>query len=123
MHAEAGDHALGCIRENAVYIALGDTADVHFYIWQARALDTVLQCVTGVGKSCRIHDKPVCAFVHRLIDAVDRLALEVRVENVEMVAVLLGVALELGVELGGGCRSVDVRLAPTKECQVGALHE
>jgi hypothetical protein len=99
VHSEAGDHALGCIRENAVYVTLGDAADVHLHIRQARTLDTVLQCLPGVGKARRVHDEPVRAIIHRPIDAVDRLTLDIRVEDVEMVATLQSVALELGVEL------------------------
>src|ERR1700723_358384 len=79
VHSEARDQTLGCIRENAVYVTLGNAADVHLHIWQARAFDAVLQCVTGVGKSCRIHDEPAYTLIHRLIDAVDLLALDIRV--------------------------------------------
>ena len=64
----------------------------------------VLQGVTGVGKSGRVHDQPVDTFVHALIDAVDRLSLDVRIENVELVAMLLRVSLKHRLELGGSCR-------------------
>src|SRR4051812_38457114 len=47
VHSEAGDHAFGRIRENAVYVALGDAADMHFHIRQACALDAILQGVAG----------------------------------------------------------------------------
>ena len=106
-----------------MYVALGDAADMHLYIWQAFALDAVFQGVTGVGEPRRVHDKPVGAFIHALIDAIDRLALDVGVENAEMIAVILCMSLKHGVELGGNRRSVDLRFSPTEERQVGTLHQ
>jgi hypothetical protein len=77
VHSKAGDHSLSGIRENAVYVALGDAADMHLNIRQACTFDAVLKCVTCLGEPRRVHDKPVYALIHRLIDAVDRLPLDI----------------------------------------------
>jgi hypothetical protein len=73
-----------------VNIALGDIADVHLDIGQVSALDAVLEGKAGVGEPSRIHHQAVEAFVDCPIDAIDRLALDVGVEDVEVVAMLIG---------------------------------
>src|SRR3984957_15524243 len=123
VHPEASDHSVGCVRQNAMNVTLGDAADMDFHIWQACALDAVFQGVTGGGEPRRGLDKPVGAFIHALIDAIDRLALDVGVEYAEMIAVILCMSLKHGVELGGSRRSVDLRFSPTEERQVGTLHQ
>src|SRR5262249_11806619 len=81
---------------------------------------TVLQCISSVREARGIHHGAVEALVDRAVDAVDRLALEVRVENFELIAAL---PLEHRVELRRRRGAVDRRLAPPEKRQVRALHQ
>ena len=80
VHAEAGDHALGGVRQHAVDVAFCDIADVHLDIGQGGALDAVFERITRVGEARGIHHEAIEALVDRAIDAVDRFALDVGVE-------------------------------------------
>jgi len=123
MHPKAGDETLGHVREDAAEAAFGNIADMDFDLRRADSLDAILQRKTGVGEPSWIHHQSIEALVYGSIDAINRLAFNVAVENVKDVAVLSGVTLEHGVELGGSCSVVDRGLAPPEEGQVRALHE
>jgi len=90
---------------------------------QAGPLDAILQRKAGISEPRWVHHQPIEALVYGSIDAINRLAFNVVVENVEDVVMFPGVRLQHGVELGGGCSAVDRGLAPPEEGQVRALHE
>ena len=90
---------------------------------KCRALDAVLQGIAGIGEASRIHDQPVEALIDSLIDAIDRLAFDVGVEDLQPVAVVARMALQHGVQVGGSCRAVDLRFAPPEKRKIGALQK
>ena len=62
------------------------------------------------------------ALVYGPVDAIDRLTLDVGVEDVEIIAMLPSVTLQHGVKLGGRCGAVDRGLASPEKGQIRALH-
>ena len=92
VHPEASDHPFRHIGEDADNVALCDTTDVHLHVWQRCSLDAVLQGEARVGKTSRVHHQTVDALISCLINAVNRLALEIGVEDLQLVAVILSVA-------------------------------
>ena len=65
---------------------------------------SVTRCALArIGEPSWIYHQPVEALVYGPIDVINRLAFNVAIENVEDVAMLPGVTLQRGVELGGRC--------------------
>jgi len=62
-----------------------------------------LQRKARICEPSSIHHQPVEALVSGPIDVINRLAFNVAIENVEDVAMLPGVTLQNGLELGGRC--------------------
>jgi hypothetical protein len=87
MHPEAGDHSFRNVRQDAVYVALGKAADMDLDIRQRRTLYAILQSKSRIGKSGRVHDQPIEALLCCPIDAVDRFAFDIGVEDLQLVAV------------------------------------
>ena len=101
MHPKTCDQALSHVREHAVDVAFGNAADVHLDIRQGGALEAVLQCEAGIGKPSRVHHQAVEALIDGAVDAIDRLALDVAVEDFEIVAMLPSVTLSLASSSAG----------------------
>jgi hypothetical protein len=106
-----------------VDIALRNAADVYFYIRQRGPLDAVLQGKPRIGKAGRIHNQAIEALIDGTIDAVDRFAFDVGVKDFQVVAVLLSMALQHGVKLGWRGRTIDLRLTPPQEREIGSLQQ
>jgi hypothetical protein len=75
------------------------------------------------GEAGRIHHQPVEALIDGAVDAVDRFAFDVGVEDVQMIAMIPRMALQHGVEFGRGGRAVDRRLPPAEKGEIGALQQ
>src|SRR6476660_4590736 len=55
MHSEAGDQALRHVREDAVDLAFGNTADMYLDIRQGGTLEAVLQRKARIGEPRWVH--------------------------------------------------------------------
>lgn len=96
---------------------------VHLDIGQRHALDAVAQRVTRVIEAGRIHDQAVDAVVQGLVDAIDGLALDVRVEDLELVLPGAGVPLEHRVEFARRGGAIELGLTFAEVNHVRALNE
>src|SRR6516164_2070144 len=121
MNSQAGNHSFGHIRQDTVDVTLRNTADVHLHVRQTRPLDAVLQSKARVGKARWIHDQAVEAFVHSLVDAINRFTLDVGVEDFQLVSVVVSMAPQHSVEVGWRCGAIYLRLTPSEKCEIGAL--
>src|ERR1700693_1709507 len=82
---EARNDALGLARHDGTYAAPVHVGHVDLDVRQtAHGLQAVAQRVASVAEPGRVHEETVDAPAGRLVDQVDRLALDVRVADLEV---------------------------------------
>src|SRR5262249_37503670 len=80
--AKAGDHAPRDIGQHAVNATYMNIADVYLDVRHPGSLDAIAERIAGVREASRIHDEAARAHVGRLVNSIDRRALDVGVEDV-----------------------------------------
>lgn len=104
-------------------VALCNIAGVHLHVRQRGPVDAVPQGIACISKAGRVHDQPVKALVDCPINTVDRFALDVGIENDQLVAAIVSMTPQPGVEFSRSCRATDFPLAPPRQSEICALHQ
>ena len=103
-------------------LARRDVRHVDLEHRERHRLDGVVQGDAVLRQPGRV-DEGALHGVDALVQLVDEGTFVVRLEALELAAELAGEHLQLGVDLGQRRAAVDVRLAPAKEIEVGAVQD